>query len=131
MVRLTDRLDMTIVVEWDVKPQIKQNKNLNDSEFSRSIGAKSRGDTPRKFAEFLSGFSRSFSAKSRGEKKMVCANLREISRICLRESSHLRIFVRGMNAKKELFSWADLYVPVLQPQLHYRVVRFSPESFRP
>ena len=24
VVRLTDRLDMTIVVDWDVKPQIKQ-----------------------------------------------------------------------------------------------------------
>ena len=24
MVRLTDRLDMTIVVDWDVKPQNKQ-----------------------------------------------------------------------------------------------------------
>ena len=29
VVRLTDRLDMTKVVDWDVKPQIKQNKNLN------------------------------------------------------------------------------------------------------
>ena len=41
---------------------------------------------------------------------MVCANLREISRCFLRESSRLRIFVRGVNAKKELFSWADLYI---------------------
>ena len=41
---------------------------------------------------------------------MVWANLREISRGFLRESSRLRIFVRGMNAKKEFFSWADLYV---------------------
>ena len=41
---------------------------------------------------------------------MVCANLREISRSFLRESSRLRIFVRGVNAKNELFSWADLYV---------------------
>ena len=40
---------------------------------------------------------------------MVCANLREISRSFLRESSRLRIFVRGVKAKKELFSWADLY----------------------
>ena len=39
---------------------------------------------------------------------MVCVNLLEISRSFLRESSHLRIFVRGVNAKKELFSWADL-----------------------
>ena len=41
---------------------------------------------------------------------MICANLREISRSFLRESSRLRIFVRGENAKKELFSWADLYI---------------------
>ena len=27
--RLTDCLDMTIVVDWDVKPQIKQNKKIN------------------------------------------------------------------------------------------------------
>ena len=27
VVRLTVRLDMTIVVDWDVKPQIKQTKN--------------------------------------------------------------------------------------------------------
>ena len=27
--KLPDSLDMAIVVEWDVKPQIKQNKNLN------------------------------------------------------------------------------------------------------
>ena len=26
VVRLTDRLDMTIVVDWDVKPQLKQTK---------------------------------------------------------------------------------------------------------
>ena len=42
--------------------------------------------------------------------KVICANLREISRSFLRESSRLRIFRRGVNAKKELFSWADLYV---------------------
>ena len=41
---------------------------------------------------------------------MVCSNLREISRSFLRDSSRLRIFVRGVNAKKELFSWADLSV---------------------
>ena len=34
---------------------------------------------------------------------LVCANLREISRNFLPESSRLRIFVRGVNAKKELF----------------------------
>ena len=28
MVRLTDRLDMTIFVDWDVKPQIKQTNKL-------------------------------------------------------------------------------------------------------
>ena len=42
------------------------------------------------------------------EIKMVCANLREILWSFLRESLRLRIFVRGVNAKKELFSWADL-----------------------
>ena len=26
MIRLTGNLDMTIVVEWDIKPQTKQNK---------------------------------------------------------------------------------------------------------
>ena len=41
---------------------------------------------------------------------MVCARLREISRSFLRESSRLRIFVRGVNAKKELFSWTGLYL---------------------
>ena len=41
---------------------------------------------------------------------MVCATLREISRSFLHESSRLRIFVRGVNAKKELFSWAGLYI---------------------
>ena len=28
MIRLTDHLDMTIAVDWDGKPQNKQNKNL-------------------------------------------------------------------------------------------------------
>ena len=37
--RLTGRLDMTIIVDWDVKPQIKQTNKLNlnmhsDSDFS-------------------------------------------------------------------------------------------------
>ena len=36
---------------------------------------------------------------------MICANLREISRSFLRESSRLRIFVRGVNAKKKAFSF--------------------------
>ena len=107
MVRLTDRLDMTIVVDWDVKPQIKQQKFklLTFFEMTPSF----RGEDPRKFMEFLREFSRSVSAKSRGEKTMVCTNLREISRSLLREISRLRIFVCGVNAKKELFSWADLY----------------------
>ena len=34
---------------------------------------------------------------------MVCANLREISRSFLRESSRLRFFVRGVNKKKKVF----------------------------
>ena len=30
VVRLTDRLDMTIVVDWDVKPQMKQTNTQKD-----------------------------------------------------------------------------------------------------
>ena len=29
VVRLTDRLDMTIVVDWDIKPQIKQTNKIS------------------------------------------------------------------------------------------------------
>ena len=31
VVRLTDRLDMTVVVDWDVQPQIKTNKKINQT----------------------------------------------------------------------------------------------------
>ena len=62
---------------------------------SANFSAKVRGVSPRAFAEF---------------QQMVCAKLREISRSFLRECSRFRIFVRGVNAKKELFSWADLYI---------------------
>ena len=37
MVRLTDRLDMTIVVDWDVKPQIKQTSSLGDHDYLMSF----------------------------------------------------------------------------------------------
>ena len=37
---------------------------------------------------------------------MFCANLREISRSFLRESSRLRIFVLGVNAKNKEFFFA-------------------------
>ena len=53
---------------------------------------------------------RGVSPRNFAEKKMLCVNLREISWSFLRKSSRLRIFVQGMNAKKELFSWADLYM---------------------
>ena len=89
MVRLTDRLDMTKVVDWHEKPQIKQTKFILFFEMTPS------GVSWRVFAEFLSEISR--------RKKMVCANLREISRSFLRESSRLSIFVRGVNAKKKSF----------------------------
>ena len=59
-------------------------------ESSRSFSVSFRGVSPRNLAE---------------KTKMVFANLREISRGFLRESSR---FVRGVNAKKEFFSWADL-----------------------
>ena len=48
---------------------------------------------------------------------MVCANLRENSLGFLRESSRLRFFVPGVNTKRELFSWADLYVGLLCVEL--------------
>ena len=44
--------------------------------------------------------------KFRREKK-VCVNIS-----FLHESLRLRIFVRGVNAKKKFFSWADLYEPI-------------------
>ena len=101
VVRWTDRLDMTIVVDPDVKPHIKQNKNLNCSrfvkwlwEFSRSICAKCLGES-------ISTNFRRVSPRNLVEKQMVCANLREISRRYHRESSHLRILVPGVNAKKK------------------------------
>ena len=69
-----------------------------------------RGVSARKFAEklheSLQGFSASFrgvSSQNLAEKNMVCASSREISRSFLRESSRLRIFVRGVNAKTEFF----------------------------
>ena len=82
VVRLTDCLDMTIVVDWDVKPQIKGNKKLNLTFFEMTPSF--RGETPRNPAE---------------EKKIVCAGLPEISRSFLRESLRLRFFVRRVNAK--------------------------------
>ena len=93
-----------------------------------------RGVSARKFAdpgvfrqnfveslcEFIAEFLREISrrkngsarayAKSRGEKERVCASLREISQSFLREISRLKHFVRGVNAKKDIFSWADLYI---------------------
>ena len=48
VVRLTDRLDMTIVVEWDVKPKIKQYKSLNCCRFLNDSES-----FPRTFAEFF------------------------------------------------------------------------------
>ena len=71
----------------------------------------------RNLAEKLREYSQSFSASCRGvsprnlaEKKMDCKTLREISQSFLCESSRLRIFVRGVDAKKKKqpFSWAYL-----------------------
>ena len=96
MVGLTDHLNMTIVVDWDVKPQIKQTKKklLTFFEMTPSF----RRVSARKFAEKLRGSSRSFSASFRGvsprnlaETKMEYASLREITRSFLRESLRLRI----------------------------------------
>ena len=55
MVRFIDRLDMTIVVDWDVKPQTKQKcKLLTFFEMTSCF----RGVTARKFVVFLRDFSR-------------------------------------------------------------------------
>ena len=35
VVRLTDPLNMTIVVDWDVKPQIKQTKEISSAQKKR------------------------------------------------------------------------------------------------
>ena len=53
MVRLTDCLDMTIGVDWDVKPQIKQNKNLNIFLNDSGFCGVAVEVSPRKFIEFL------------------------------------------------------------------------------
>ena len=81
--KLPDCPDMAIAVEWDVKPQIKQNRNLNSSQ---SFSASFRGVSPR----------------TRGKKK-VCLNLREISRSFLRKSLRLRIFCLRSELEKSFF----------------------------
>ena len=76
--------------------------------------AKFRGVSLRNFAECLREISLSFSAKFRGE------SLGEISDFYF--SARKKIFrARGVprrNAKKELFSWADLYIKVSARFLH-------------
>ena len=65
MVRLTDHLDMTILVDCDVKPQIKQNKNLNCQWFLKCF----RRVSARIFVVELHEILCSFSAKCCREKK--------------------------------------------------------------
>ena len=82
---LTDRLDMIIVVDWDVKPQIIRNKNLNltffeMTEFSRSARNglhELTRKTPRKFV------FENFCSQSEHEKKSFFLGL-----ICI---LHLRV----------------------------------------
>ena len=78
MTGISDRLNMTLVVDWYVKPQIKQNnKKINKIlTFFFKITPSFRGISVQKFAEKLRESSRSFSAKSRGEKN----GLRELTR---------------------------------------------------
>ena len=70
--------------------------------------AKSRGVSPRNFTEFLRELSRSFAAKSRRE------NSRRKKGFLIFSAKKKNILgARGVprrNAKKELVSWADLYV---------------------
>ena len=97
VIRLTDRRDMTIVVDWDVKPQIKQNKKL--LTFFEM--------TPKVFAEYLRDIS--------------WRNSDEISREFLRENSRRKKWSARKFAfenfcsssereKRAFFSWADLYM---------------------
>ena len=91
VVRLTDRLGMTIVVDWDVKPQIVQNKIWTVNAFLM---------TPRLFVEYLHEISQCFSASFRGE-TMVCANLRGVFSANVRV---LRFCSRSEREKKRVFS---------------------------
>ena len=71
--------------------------------FSRSICAKFRGETLRKFAVFLREFLRSFSAKSRGEKKW---SARTYAKSCGVFSAKVRVWeflIAEWTRKKELF----------------------------
>ena len=44
---------------------------------------------------------------TRGQKKRSARTFAKYRGVFFRESSRLRIFVREVNAKRELFSWAD------------------------
>ena len=72
MVRLTDRLDITIVVDCDVKPQIKQNKKVNCGEKSglRELTRNLAEFSPRKFA-----FGTFCSRSEREKRAFSCADL--------------------------------------------------------
>ena len=62
--------------------------------------------TSRVFVEYLREISRTFSAKFSRRKKKWSARTYAKSR----GKFAFENFFRGVNAEKELFSWADLYV---------------------
>ena len=95
-VRLTDLLDMTIVVDWDVKPQNKTkiNKLLTFLEMTPSF----RGVSARNFAEKLREFSRRKKRSAR-----FYANLAEFSprkfafkNFCSQCEREKRVFFLGL-----------------------------------
>ena len=69
MVGLTDHLNMTIVVDWDVKPTTNQTKQKNKLLKFFKMTPSFRRVSVRKFAEKLRESSWSFFASFRREKK--------------------------------------------------------------
>ena len=94
VVRLTDRLDMTIVVEWDVKPQMKQNKNLNGYRFMKWL---------RELSQNICAKLREMSRRKKGLRELT-RNLAEFSP----RKFAFENFCSRSEREKRAFSWADL-----------------------
>ena len=59
---------------------------------------------------------------------MTCANIREISRCFLHKSLRLRIFVRGVNAKKEFFFLGLICILIYRTEFSLNFKRFLLQS---
>ena len=106
------RLGIHSVSPSDQSPRSPREETLGTyREISRSFSAKSRGVTLRNVAEFLRELSRSFSSKFRGEnprrnKWFLFFSAKKKKK---KKKKNRARGVPRRNAKKELFSWADLY----------------------